>query len=147
MTFHENIRKLLALSAAGLLEPAEERRVREHLRDCPECAAHAEEFASLSAGLSALPAPVAPPGLAARTEARLVAEIAAEADRRQGALLAAAAGLLAWVMTLATWYCYRTLTGGGVVGWLAWATVSAWVAAPAVAGLLRSRRRFERSMS
>lgn len=145
MTLHEKIRELLALSAAGLLEAAEERSVREHLRDCPECAAHAEELAILSAGLSALPAPVVPAGLAARTEARLVAEIAAEADRRQGAYLAAAAGLLAWVMTVATWYCYRKL-GGGVVGWLAWATVSAWVAAPVVAGLLRSRRRLERSI-
>ena len=147
MTFHESIRELLALSAAGLLEPAEERRVREHLRGCPECAAHAEEFASLSAGLSALPAPIAPAGLAARTEARLVAEIAAEADRRQGTILAAAASLLAWVMTLATWYCYRALVGGGVAGWLAWSTAAAWVAVPAAAGLVKSRRRLERSVS
>jgi anti-sigma factor RsiW len=146
MTFHESIRELLALSAAGLLDPAEERRVREHLRDCPECAAQAHEFASLSQGLSALPAPVAPVGLVARTEARLAAEIAAETDRRHGAILAAAAGLLAWVMTLATWYCYRTL-GGGVVGWLAWSTAPAWVAAPVAAGMLRSRRCLERSVS
>lgn len=147
MTFHENIRDLLALSAAGLLDPADERRVREHLRDCPDCAARADEFASLSVRLSALPAPLPPPGLAARTEARLVAELAAEADRRQGAILAAAAGLFAWVLTLATWYCYRTLADGGVLGWLAWSTGLASVAAPAAAGLLRSRRRLERSMS
>lgn len=147
MTFHENIRELLAFSAAGLLEPAEERQVREHLRDCPECAAYAEEFASLSAGLSALPAPLPRSGLAARTQARLVAELAAEADRRQGAILAAAAGLLAWAMTLATWYCYRTLAGGGVVGWLAWSTGLTSVAAAATAGLLKSRHRLERSVT
>ncbi|HEV3199973.1 MAG TPA: zf-HC2 domain-containing protein [Bryobacteraceae bacterium] len=147
MTLHENIRELLALSGAGLLEPAEERRVREHLRDCPECAAHAEEFASLSVGLSALPAPLVPWALAARTQARLVAELAAEADRRQGAILAVAGGLLAWVTILAAWYCYRTFAGGSVVGWLAWSAGLASVAAPAAAGLLKSRRRVERSMS
>jgi anti-sigma factor RsiW len=146
MSNHESIQNLLALSAAGLLEPAEERRVREHLRDCPECAARADEFASLSAGLSALPAPLPPPGLTARTEARLLAEVAAEADRREGAILAAGAGLLAWVTALAAWYCYRTLAGGGVLGWLAWSTVLASMAVPAAAGLLQSRRRFERSM-
>jgi predicted anti-sigma-YlaC factor YlaD len=145
MTLHESIQELLALSAAGLLDPAEEHRVRQHLRGCPECAACADQFAALSAGLSSLPVPPPPPDLATRTEARLVAELAAEADRRQGALLAAAAVLLAWVMTLATWYCYRTLAGGGVLGWLAWSTLSAWVAAPAVAGLLR--RRLEGSVS
>jgi len=35
MTTHETIRQLLALSAAGLLDAADERRVREHVASAP----------------------------------------------------------------------------------------------------------------
>ncbi len=54
MSDHEHVRQLLALSAAGLLDPAEERQVREHARQCAACAASLDEFAALSAALSAL---------------------------------------------------------------------------------------------
>ena len=39
MSEHETVRDWLALSAAGLLEPGEERRVHEHAAACAECAA------------------------------------------------------------------------------------------------------------
>ena len=48
---------LLALSAAGLLEAAEERQVREHARECTACAASLESFGDLAMGLRQLPAP------------------------------------------------------------------------------------------
>jgi anti-sigma factor RsiW len=147
MTKHETIRQLLALSAAGLLEAAEERRVREHIHECAECAAALDELAALSADLCRLPAPMAPPDLLARTEARVAAELAAQGGLRQGATLAVCAGLFAWVATLATWGLFRLLAGGA--GWLAWlvlATVPAYMAAGAVAVMFASRRRLERSL-
>ena len=147
MTTHENIRQLLALSAAGLLEAADERGVREHVHECAECATALDELAAVSADLSRLPAPIAPADLLARTEARVAAELAAQAGLRHGALLAVGAGLFAWMATLAPWGLYRLLTGSA--GWLAWlllTTVPAYTAAGAVAGLFASRRRLERSL-
>ena len=38
----ESIRDLLALSAAGLLDASEARRVAEHVRECGACAADLE---------------------------------------------------------------------------------------------------------
>ena len=146
MTGHEEIRKLLPLSAAGLLEAAAERRVCEHLRECLDCAARAEEFAGLAAGLSALPTPPLPLGLVTRTEALVAAELAAEADRRQGALLAAAASVLAWLIAVAGWYLYRALTGGGIWGWVALSSIPISMAIPAAAAIVR-RNRLERRMS
>ena len=147
MTTHETIRQLLALSAAGLLDAADERRVREHVRECAQCAAALDDLAAVSADLCRLPAPMAPPDLLARTEARVAAELAAQAGLRHGALLAVAAGLFAWMAALATWGLYRFLTGSA--GWLAWlvlTTVPAYLTAGAVAVMFASRRRLERSL-
>ena len=147
MTTHETIRQLLALSAAGLLDAADERRVREHVRECEECATALDELAAVSAGLCRLPAPMAPPDLLARTEARVAAEMAAQAGLRHGAILAVGAGLFAWMAALATWGLYGLVTGSA--GWLAWlalTTVPAYMAAGAVAVMFASRRRFERSL-
>ena len=147
MTTHETVRQLLALSAAGLLEAADERRVREHVHECAECAAALDELAALSADLCRFPAPMAPADLLARTEARVAAELAAQAGLRHGALLAVGAGLFAWMAALTTWGLCRFLTGSA--GWLAWlalTTVPAYMAAGAVAVLFASRRRLERSL-
>ena len=147
MTTHETIRQLLPLSAAGLLETADERRVREHVHQCAECAAALDELAAVSADLGRLPAPIAPPDLLARTEVRVAAELAAQAGLRHGAILAVGAGLFAWMAALTTWGLYRFLAGSA--GWLAWlvlTTVPAYMAAGAVAVMFASRRRLERSL-
>ena len=67
MSDHESVRELLALSAAGLLDPGEERLVRDHARQCAACAAELDAYATLSAGLSALPSPQPPADLVRRT--------------------------------------------------------------------------------
>ena len=141
MTSHDDIRKLLPLSAAGLLTAEEERIVRDHLRDCAGCAARAEDFAMLAGGLHALPAPPLPLGVIARTEARL----AAEADRRQGAILAAAGTALGWITTVSSWYLYHRLSGGAW-GWLVLLTLPASMAIPAAAAVV-GRSRWSRRMS
>jgi anti-sigma factor RsiW len=147
MTTHETIRQLLALSAAGLLDAADERRVREHVHECAECATALEDLSAVSADLCRLPAPMAPADLMARTEARVAAELAAQAGLRHGAILAVGAGLFTWMAALATWGLYRFLAGSA--GWLAWlmlTTVPAYMAAGTVAVMFASRRRLERSL-
>jgi hypothetical protein len=147
MTTHETIRQLLALSAAGVLDAADEGRVRQHVHQCAECATALDDLAAVSADLGRLPAPMAPPDLLARTEARVAAELAAPAGLRHGALLAVGAGLFAWMAALTTWGLYRFLAGSA--GWLAWlvlTTVPAYLAAGTVAVMFASRRRLERSL-
>jgi len=148
MTPHETTRPSLALSAAGLLDAAQERRVREHVRECAECAADLDALAALSAGLSSLPAPPVPVDLLARTQARLATELAAQTDRSRTAVWAVAACVFAWIVALATWRVYGILTGSaGVLAWLALTALPGWLAVPPAAALLAHRRRLERSMS
>lgn len=141
MSDHETVRQLLALSAAGLLEAREERLVREHTRQCAACAGELEEFASLTAGLSALPAPEPPAYLLARTSALA----AAEADRRQGAILACGSAIFACVFVLLVGEVLRRLAGDSVaLAWLLSALISSVFGAVS-AVVLVSRRRLERS--
>jgi hypothetical protein len=144
MTDHQKFREWLALSAAGLLDPAEERRLREHLRDCPDCAAVETEFAGLASALANLAAPHPEPTLVARTEALVAADLSLQADRRQGAFLAGAAVVVAWGMTLTAWYGCRAVGGNTVAGLEIW-LVSTCMGTLAAAALVRSRRLRERS--
>ena len=142
MNDHERVRQLLALSAAGLLEPGEERQVREHARQCAACAAKLDDYAALSAGLGALPCPLPLPDLLRRTNAL----VAAEVDRRQGAAFAGATAVFAFVFVLLTGQTLRMVAGDWVaLAWLGWALISS-VLGGASAVVLASRRRFERSI-
>ena len=138
MNSHQTIREWLALSAAGLLEPAEERAVRDHVRECAECAGALEALAGLSGDLGALPPPEIPPGLAARTSVLVAAEMEAAADRRRSEWLAAASGVFAWLMALAAYFAGRVV-GGTLWAWLAWSVLFPLVAVPVVAAVLKSR--------
>lgn len=141
MSDHESVRQLLALSAAGLLEIGEERVVREHAHQCVACAAELDEFAALAAGLCALPAPQPPAYLLGRTSALL----AAEADRRQGAVLAGSAAIFAFALTLLIAQTLRILAGdSAALVWLGWASISS-VLGTASGLVLAARGRLERS--
>lgn len=143
---HDQIQPLLALSAAGLLDPAEERSVREHVRECPVCAAQLETLASMSGALSSRPAPTPPADLLPRTQARISAELALLAERRRSVWIAAGAGVFAWVMNLATWALIRWWRPElpGLLTWLALSTLSACLAAPVA---MAARRHMERKLS
>jgi hypothetical protein len=141
MSDHDSVRQLLALSAAGLLDAAEERLVREHARACARCAAKLDDYAALSAGLSALPVPQPPAHLVARTTML----VAAELDRRQGAGFAAAAAIFALVFVLLIGQTLRMVAGDTpALVWLLWAVISS-VFGAASALVLAPRRRLERS--
>jgi predicted anti-sigma-YlaC factor YlaD len=151
----ESIAALLPLSAAGLLDAAGERTVREHVRECASCRTRMESFGDLAGALAALPAPAPPADLALRTQSLLAAELAAAADRRRGGWLALAGAAMAWISWFGLWDCYRVLTAGfgGLLRpgwpnfwvWLAVSTLLALLAAPIAAALLRARRH-ERSI-
>ena len=141
MTDHELVRPLLALSAAGLLDADGERRLRAHAAICVACRADLEILAQLADGLRALPAAPAPSDLLARTQAM----VAAEADHREGARLAAAAALVTCVLLLGLAVTLRTLLGAsGALAWLAWSLIPS-VLGGASAIALASRRRLQRS--
>ena len=142
MSNHESVRDLLALSAAGLLDPDEERLVREHSRQCAACTAELDSYAALSDGLSQLPPPQPPADLVRRTSLLL----AAESDRRQGAFLAGAAAIFAFVFVVLMGQTLRILIGdSAALAWLLWASISS-VFGMASALVLVSRRRLERSI-
>src|SRR5712671_4813477 len=120
----ESIRDLLALSAAGLLEASEARRVAEHVRDCVACGAELESLGDVAGALGSLSAPHPPVGLVYQTQLA----VAVEADRRQGARMAVASGGLAWVMALATWEVGSMFAAGGAIWiWTFWCAAAAGV--------------------
>ena len=140
MSEHESVRQLLALSAAGLLDAGEERLVREHARQCAACAAKLDDYATLSAGLSALPCPLPLPDLLRRTNS----VVAAELDRRQGAAFAGAAAIFALAFVLLIGQTLRMVAGdSAALAWLVWAVISSMLGT-ASAIVLASRRRLER---
>lgn len=151
----EEMGALLALTSAGLLDAADEREVREHVHECPMCAARLQSFAAIAEGLGSMPPPAIPADLAIRTQARIAAELAASSDRRSGTVLAVAATLIGWASWFGIWDLYRGLTAGmdamlrpGWPGLWACGGISiamAFLAAPVAAALVRTRRR-ERSM-
>jgi anti-sigma factor RsiW len=143
MTPHESTRPLLALSAAGLLDPDGERQVREHVLECPECAAHLAGLAALAAGLSAMPSPRPSPELVARTQARVSAELAKRRDGVSGVVLAIAGCICGWVVSLAIWGLWDALDANpAILIWLEFSVVLAGVTAAVV---VRRKRRMERS--
>jgi len=133
----ESVRELLALSAAGLLDASEDRRVREHARECAGCAASLETLGGIAGALRRMSAPPPPAGLVYRTQ--MLA--AAEADRRQGARLAIASGVLGSLLALATWQAGSALGWGEFLRfWALWSISAGAIGSAAVAALVTRRR-------
>ena len=78
-----HVTELLALAAAGALDPAEAARVEAHLAECAACAAEAGEWRRLAEGLGRLPAPRPSRALVARTVEAVEALLA---ERRRARL-------------------------------------------------------------
>jgi hypothetical protein len=141
MNDHEQVRPLLALGAAGLLDAEGERRLREHTVVCAECRAELEAFAEIAGALGGLPAAPPPPDLLWRTQVMM----AAEADRREGARMAAAAAAVAGALLLTMAAALHTLVSdSAMVAWLAWSLIPS-VLGGGAALTLATRRQLERS--
>lgn len=150
MNEHNEIRNLLALAAAGALEPDEQAKLDAHLRECDKCAAQLASFSNIATALGKLPPAYPSLGLAARTRARVTAEIAERAERQRHHLLLALLICFGWVLTLATFFLGRhfasvlaQIVGVSptwfVDGFISYAFLSA-LASAALAGLIGPRR-------
>jgi anti-sigma factor RsiW len=149
----DHVTDLLALAAAGALDPEEQQRVDAHLRDCPECARRGEPWRGLAGGLRHLPSPAPSPGLVARTRAAVERR---RAEREERAWNRAALGFLimfGWTLTGVAWLLLELLVGqlavrfdrplGPTIAWFAGYLVVGWAAAAAATVLLGRRTQEE----
>jgi len=154
MSEHDEIRNLLSLAAAGVLEEIEEQRVAVHVARCAQCAAELESWQALAGGLRRLPTPQAPAALVERVRARAVAELAGHTEEQFTYRVLAFLVLFSWVVALASWPIVRWATEE-ILGWLnlqqTWLgvvsyTLLGWLTAGVAAGLLGGRARAARRL-
>jgi anti-sigma factor RsiW len=144
-----HVTELLALAAAGVLDPAEAARVEAHVRECGACAAQAAEWRRLAEGLARMPSPRPSRALVARTM-EAVEERLAEGSER--AWNRAAVGFLvafAWTLAVLSWVIVDLVNGalassfersvGSAAAWYAAYVVAGWMTAGAAAVLLSRR--------
>lgn len=152
MSEHEEIRNLLSLAAAGVLEETEEQRVAVHVARCTKCAAELESWQALAGGLRRLPTPQAPAALVERVRLQIHAQVAAQAEEQFTYRVLAFLALFSWVIALASWPIVRFVTQE-VLGWfhvqqiwlgLAAYMVLGWLSAAVMAGFLASKQRAAR---
>jgi anti-sigma factor RsiW len=149
----DHVGELLALEAAGALEPGESERVAAHLRACSACAAEAASWRALAGELRRL-APRRPSSsLVARTREAVDALLAQRAERVWNR---AALGFLvafAWTLTVVAWLVLDLFTGevalwlrrpvGSTAAWYGAYLVAGWLTAGAAAALLGRRAQQE----
>lgn len=151
MKEHSEIRELLTLAAAGVLDSAEQCRVEEHLMHCDACRAEFRGWSRLTGALQEQPTPQAPEGLVQQT--RRILELRAQAlrERRQNHFVLGALVLLGWTLTLLNWPVLHLLDGP-LIQWFnvsstqlntLWVTyiLAAWIATALAAAVLG--RRFQ----
>jgi len=149
MNEHEEIRNLLSLAAAGVLEETEEQRVAVHVAHCPDCAAELEGWLALASGLRRLPTPQAPAALVERVRLRATVALAAQVEPQWNQTAVACAVLVAWAVALVSWPAVRWL-GEFFVRvefnwwWVFGSASLAWLCAGLTGIVLAVRQRMER---
>lgn len=154
MTEHEEILELLALAAAGALDPHDMTRMNAHISGCETCRREFETWSGYAQAFRSLRPPVLPDRLMERTRTRIMAEQAARADQRsEGMLLAVLAGF-GWIVAITIWFLFRLFTGGAVavmetgvtqlLVWSAGSTLFVWLTAAVAALTVGSRRQVTR---
>jgi predicted anti-sigma-YlaC factor YlaD len=156
MTDHNQIRSLLPLQVAGGINREEQTWIDDHLRECSDCRSELASLRSLAADLKSIPEPQPSFGLAQRTRARIAAEMAAKAERRQQQRFLASIIGFAWIVTVLTFVIGRFLITD-VALWVGISpetcmrvfisyTIFAGTASVAFSGLLARRHRDERRL-
>lgn len=102
MNNHSQVRDLLALAASGLLDGAEEKIVRDHLRGCAGCAAELAEWQLISQALGRQPAPRLSESLARVTVAQVKAAHFARSEARTRNFFLSAAIAFGWLFSVTT---------------------------------------------
>jgi anti-sigma factor RsiW len=148
-----HVTELLALAAAGALDPAEAAELEAHVRECAACEAEAGEWRRLAEGLGRLPAPRPSRAVVARTVAAVEGRLA---ERSEGAWTRAALGFLvafAWTLAVVTWLLVDLVRGalalrfesgvGPTAAWYGAYVIAGWLTAGASAVLLGRGAREE----
>lgn len=148
-----HVTDLLALAAAGALDPEERARVEVHLRECPACAAEALAWGRLAEGLRAMPPPRSSRALLWRTAGAVEARLAERSERVWNRAALGVAVAFAWTTTLASWLVLDLLRGrlalelarplGPTAAWFVAYVVAGWLAAGVAAALLGRRTQEE----
>jgi len=155
MTEHESVRAMLALAAAGALDPKEQRRVDQHAQECDLCRKDLETWVAYAQGLRTLPQPAAPEGMAQRTQALILQHQDETANRRRNELFLAGLAIFGWGAGWAFWTLVRAIVGGSLnvfganlVNGLTWSLLSMVVAGitAAAAALMLGRGREARRL-
>jgi anti-sigma factor RsiW len=146
-------RELLALAAAGVLDPAEAARVETHVASCAACATEAARWRRLAEDLGRMGAPRPSRALVARTTEAVESRFA---ERAEQAWNRAALGFLvafAWTLAVLAWVMLDLVAGGlarqlerpaAATAWLyGMYLVAGWLTAGATAVLLGRRAREE----
>ena len=156
MSEHDSISGMLSLASAGVLSPEEERRVQNHLTECPDCRRELAIW-KMVAGEVRRPEPCrVPSGLLERTREVLVASEGAREERRWSDAILAFLVLFTWTMGAVTWLAVRLVTDGpsgvasaslgGSLLWIGGSTLLAWLTAGIAAAVLTLRSRLVRSL-
>ncbi len=125
MNEHSKTRDLLALAAARLLAPSEQRRVEEHVHNCGTCRADFEAWIRLADALKGLPTPQAPPRLVLQTE-RILAYAASFQGRQLSSTATIVLVLFSWVITFLTFW-FVSLLDIPLTHWLNVSSATVWI--------------------
>jgi len=144
-----HVAELLALAAAGALDPSEAARVEAHLRECAACAAEAAEWRRLAEGLGRMPPPRPSRALVARTLEAVEERLAERSERAWNRAALGFAVAFAWTMAVVSWLLLDLLTGelalrldrpvGPTAAWYAAYVIAGWLTAGVAAALLGRR--------
>ena len=148
-----HVTELLSLAAAGVLDRAEQQRVAEHLRGCAACAAEAERWRVLGAGLRELSPPRPSAGLLARTREAVDRRKAEREERSWNRLALGFLIVFGWTLTGVAWLLLELVMGelavrldrplGPTAAWFAAYLLAGWLAAAATTVLLGRRAQEE----
>jgi anti-sigma factor RsiW len=156
MNEHDEIRDLLPLAAAGGLDAETERRMEEHLGQCPECRTEFDSWQQLTGALKRMPTPQAPLGLVERTRRNLEARAVAQTEHRRKWATVGALSIFAWLFSLLSWLLFQMLGGklaqtldisstAMTMAWIGY-TMLSWLTTGLVAAALgRNHRQEERT--
>ncbi len=126
MKEHIIVSDLLTLAAAGVLGPAEQRRIEKHLHGCEDCRAEFREWTLLTGALRELPTPQAPPRLVLQTQRVLTYAVSFQEHpmNRLGLALLGLFSLLGTFVTLR----FVSLLDIPLAHWLDLSSTTVWVA-------------------
>ncbi|HKF51253.1 MAG TPA: zf-HC2 domain-containing protein [Candidatus Acidoferrales bacterium] len=151
---HDQLRELLSLAAAGVLDASDEQRVAAHIGVCPECAASLNRWQQVGANLRRLPTPQAPAALVSRTILLAQTRLAEESSRRTERRMMVLILVFSWAFVAVSWplaqlfaHGWESLLGFGFEqGWKNFVIFTAfcWMAGAAAAILLAMRRSRQR---